>query len=47
MRCYASSGNRGLLTQQYEACADAMERVLGLDPDPETVELYASLVNRN
>jgi DNA-binding SARP family transcriptional activator len=47
MRCYASSGNRGLLTQQYEACANAMEQVLGLTPDPETVELYSSLVNRN
>ena len=47
MRCYARSGNRGMLTQQYEACADAMERVLGLAPDPKTVELYASLVNRN
>ena len=47
MRCYASSGNRGRLTQQYEACADAMKRVLGMDPDPETVELYASLVNRS
>ena len=46
MRCYARSGNRGMLTQQYEACADAMERVLGLAPDPKTVELYASLVNR-
>ena len=47
MRCYARSGNRGMLIQQYEACTDAMERVLGLAPDPETVELYASLVNRN
>jgi DNA-binding SARP family transcriptional activator len=46
MRCYARAGNRGLLVQQYEACADAMERLLGLAPDPETVELYTSLVNR-
>jgi DNA-binding SARP family transcriptional activator len=47
MRCYARSGNRGLLMQQYETCADAMERILGLPPDPATVELYTSLVNRN
>ena len=47
MRCYASSGNRGLLTQQYETCADAMERILGLRPDPQTVELYTSLLSRN
>jgi hypothetical protein len=36
-----------MLIQQYEACTDAMERVLGLAPDPETVELYTSLVNRS
>jgi DNA-binding SARP family transcriptional activator len=47
MRCYARTGNRRMLIQQYEACADAMERVLGLAPEPETVELYTSLVNRN
>jgi DNA-binding SARP family transcriptional activator len=47
MRCYARAGNRGMLIQQYEACAEAMDRVLGLAPDPETVELYTSLVNRN
>jgi DNA-binding SARP family transcriptional activator len=47
MRCYARVGNRAMLTQQYEACADAMERVLGMSPDPKTVELYASLVSRN
>jgi DNA-binding SARP family transcriptional activator len=47
MRCYARAGNRRMLIQQYEACTDAMERVLGLAPDPETVELYTSLVNRS
>jgi DNA-binding SARP family transcriptional activator len=47
MRCYARTGNRRMLIQQYEACTDAMGRVLGLAPDQETVELYAALVNRN
>jgi DNA-binding SARP family transcriptional activator len=36
MRCYARQGQPHLALRQYQACADALQRELGLDPDPAT-----------
>jgi DNA-binding SARP family transcriptional activator len=36
MRCYARQGQPHLALRQYQACAEALRRELGLDPDPAT-----------
>jgi DNA-binding SARP family transcriptional activator len=36
MRCYARLGQPHLALRQYQACADALQAELGLDPDPAT-----------
>jgi DNA-binding SARP family transcriptional activator len=39
MRCVARQGQPHLALRQYQACADALDRELGVDPDPATVAL--------
>jgi DNA-binding SARP family transcriptional activator len=39
MRCMAHQGQPHLALRQYQACADALDRELGVDPDPATVAL--------
>jgi DNA-binding SARP family transcriptional activator len=39
MRCFARQGQPHLALRQYLACADALDRELGVDPDPATVAL--------
>ena len=39
MRCYTRQGQPHLALRQYQACADALDRELGVDPDPATVAL--------
>ena len=39
MRCYARQGQSHLALRQYLACAEALDRELGVDPDPATVAL--------
>ena len=46
MRCFARQGQPHLALRQYLACADALDRELGVDPDPATVAL-ATQVRRH
>jgi DNA-binding SARP family transcriptional activator len=39
MRCYTRQGQPHLALRQYQACADALDQDLGVDPDPATVSL--------
>ena len=39
MRCLTRQGQPHLALRQYQACADALDRELGVDPDPATVAL--------
>jgi DNA-binding SARP family transcriptional activator len=39
MRCYSRQGQPHLALRQYQACADALDRDLGVEPDPATVAL--------
>jgi DNA-binding SARP family transcriptional activator len=39
MRCFTRQGQPHLALRQYQACADALHRDLGVDPDPATVAL--------
>jgi DNA-binding SARP family transcriptional activator len=39
MRCFTRQGQPHLALRQYRACADALDRELGVDPDPATVTL--------
>jgi DNA-binding SARP family transcriptional activator len=43
MRAHAQTGNRALAIAQYQLCRDALRTELGVDPMPETQELYATL----
>ena len=40
MRTYAAEGRCNLALKQYELCRDALQRELGLQPEPETQALY-------
>jgi DNA-binding SARP family transcriptional activator len=39
MRCFTRQGQPHLALRQYRACANALDRELGVDPDPATVAL--------
>jgi DNA-binding SARP family transcriptional activator len=39
MRCLTRQGQPHLALRQFQACADALDRDLGVDPDPATVAL--------
>ena len=39
MRCFVRQGQPHLALRQYRACAAALDRELGVDPDPATVAL--------
>jgi DNA-binding SARP family transcriptional activator len=39
MRCFTRQGQPHLALRQYQACADALDQELGVDPDPATVSL--------
>jgi DNA-binding SARP family transcriptional activator/pimeloyl-ACP methyl ester carboxylesterase len=38
MRLYALSGQKAAALRQYERCANVLEREMGLQPDPQTLE---------
>lgn len=44
MRCYAQLGRRGDALRQYERCAAILSSELGLEPMPETQDLYQSIM---
>ena len=45
MRAHAFAGNRALAIAQYQLCRGVLQADLGVEPMPETQELYRSLVS--
>ncbi len=43
MRLYAWSGQRSAASAQYETCRRILAQELGVDPDAETVAIYAQI----
>jgi LuxR family maltose regulon positive regulatory protein len=46
MRVYAEAGRRSDALAQYRECQQTLEQELGVEPSPETQELYEELVGR-
>ena len=46
MRCFTRQGQPHLALRQYQACADALARDLGVDPDPATAGLAQRIRRR-
>jgi DNA-binding SARP family transcriptional activator len=44
MRAYVQAGERPLALRQYHACRATLRQRLGIEPSPETRELYVSLL---
>jgi len=44
MRLHARGGDRASLVQTYNACATVLQRELGVEPGPETVQAYRELL---
>jgi len=44
MRLFERQGRRGDALRQYRLCVDALQRELGLEPGPETRQLYRDIV---
>lgn len=47
MRLYAGSGRRAQALKQFQALADALDRELGTDPDPETRKLLDEIQSQD
>jgi len=43
MQAYAALGNRSGIANQFELCRQYLQDELGLDPSPETTQLYKIL----
>jgi len=46
MRCYSREGQLQLALRQYNSCAAALRRELGVAPDPATTELFDHIRRR-
>lgn len=46
MRAYADLGERSTVMRLYARCVEALERELGVEPLPETVEIYEAIIGR-
>src|SRR4030095_9567360 len=46
MRIYAQLGRRRVGVRQYQLCVDALKRELGVEPEPETRQLYQEILRR-
>ena len=44
MLCYAQQGQRYLAIRQYQDCVDALDDELGVEPSPETTQLYQDIL---
>jgi DNA-binding SARP family transcriptional activator len=44
IRLYAGQGRRGAALQQYQSCLAAVRRELGVEPEPETRQLYQTVL---
>jgi DNA-binding SARP family transcriptional activator/pimeloyl-ACP methyl ester carboxylesterase len=47
MILYARQGRRTAALRQYQICADALRRELGVKPEPATTELYQQILKRH
>jgi hypothetical protein len=47
MRLYAESGRRSSALRQYEVCVELLSRELGVEPEPETRDLYRRLIAKH
>jgi DNA-binding SARP family transcriptional activator len=46
MRLYADLGRRGAALRQYQHCVSVLGRELGVEPEPETKQLYQELLRQ-
>ena len=46
MRLYFKSGRRGAALIQYQRCVEVLQRELGVEPEPETKQLYQDILRR-
>jgi DNA-binding SARP family transcriptional activator/tetratricopeptide (TPR) repeat protein len=46
MRLYAQLGRRGAALRQYQHCVTVLQREVGLEPEPETKQLYQSILRQ-
>jgi len=46
MRIHARQGRQDAALRQYQVCVDVLQRELGIEPEPETRELYRTLLGR-
>lgn len=44
MRLYTRQGRRGAALRQYQTCVTQLERELGVEPEPETRQLYREIL---
>ncbi len=44
LRAYAGLGDRGMAHSTYKRCVEALDRELGIEPSPETQQLYESIL---
>jgi predicted ATPase/DNA-binding SARP family transcriptional activator len=47
IRLYALSGNREGAITQYKKCQQLLNREMGIEPEPETIELYNQILTGN
>src|SRR5262249_7002999 len=47
MRLYVRSGRRGAALRQYQICVGVLLRELGIEPEPETRQLYRDILQRS
>jgi len=45
MRCYFQLGDRAAAVRQYQICVDILRKDLGLNPMPETEDLYLQIID--
>jgi DNA-binding SARP family transcriptional activator/tetratricopeptide (TPR) repeat protein len=46
MRLYAGLGRRGTALRQYQRCVSVLGRELGIEPEPETKQLYQEILRQ-
>jgi DNA-binding SARP family transcriptional activator len=44
MRLYTRAGQRAAALRQYQVCVEVLQRELGIEPDPETRQVYRELL---
>jgi LuxR family maltose regulon positive regulatory protein len=45
MRCYYRQGDRAAAIRQYQTCARILREEMGVNPMPETEQLYQQITN--